>query len=192
MSLIEFNAIDRTTLLGIARESITLGFEQSAFKPIKADKYSRSITRPGASFVTIKSTDKLRGCVGALQAYQPLCLDVAEHAWAAAFSDHRFQSLARDELDTLSISISVLGEPEPLHFSSESDLLSKLRPYQDGLILQEGSKQATFLPSVWDSLAVPDDFLGQLKRKAGFAEDYWSDSLAFSRYSTDSFSEESE
>lgn len=184
-----FSTEEKTTLLGIARESIAWGLEHGSFLPVEPDKYPQSLARQGASFVTLKKKDALRGCVGALQAYQPLCVDVSEHAWAAAFSDRRFQPVAAEELEALSITISVLGEPEPLQFSSETDLLSQLRPHQDGLILHEGAHHATFLPSVWDSLPSPKAFLGQLKRKAGLRDDYWSDSLVFFRYSTESFSD---
>ena len=75
------------------------------------------------------------------------------------------------------ISLSILSTPEPLFFTSEEDLLSKIRPGIDGLILKEGGQQGTFLPSVWESLPDPEDFLRRLRQKAGLRADYWSDSL---------------
>ncbi len=184
-----FSTEDRNALLNIARNSIAWGFEHEAFLPIDTGEYPQSLTQQGASFVTLKEKGVLRGCVGALQAYQALCIDVSEHAWAAAFADHRFNPVRPDELKRLSISISVLGKPEPIRFSSEADLINQLNPNKDGLILQEGSRHATFLPSVWESLPSAKIFLTHLKRKAGLAEDYWSESLEFSRYTTESFSD---
>ena len=75
-------------------------------------------------------------------------------------------------------------------FSSEEDVLRQLRPGIDGLILEEGEiHRGTFLPSVWDSLPEPRQFLHQLKLKAGLAPDYWSDTLRILRYTTESFGE---
>ncbi len=182
-----FSTEERATLLSIARKSIAWGFENNAFFPINLKECPQSLSQQGACFVTLKEKGVLRGCVGVLQAHQPLCVDVSEHAWAAAFADRRFNNIKTDELEGLSISISVLGKPEPIQFSSEADLMRQLKPHQDGLILQEGSKKSTFLPSVWESLPSPEAFLAQLKRKAGFAEDYWSESMMISRYVTESF-----
>ncbi|HJL69587.1 MAG TPA: AMMECR1 domain-containing protein, partial [Anaerolineales bacterium] len=70
----------------------------------------------------------------------------------------------------------------PLQFGSEKELLALMRPGVDGLLLQEGNRRGTLLPSVWDSLSGADEFLRHLKRKAGLPEDYWSDDLRVSRY----------
>jgi uncharacterized protein len=72
-------------------------------------------------------------------------------------------------------------------FTSEADLLAQIRPGIDGLILSDGQARGTFLPSVWDSLPEPRDFLNQLKRKAGMPADHWSDRVRVARYTTESF-----
>jgi hypothetical protein len=87
----------------------------------------------------------------------------------------------------LHIHISVLSPPQPLAFESEQDLLAQLRPGVDGLILEERYARGTFLPSVWEQLPEPLDFLRHLKRKAGLPVDYWSTQLRVSRYTTESF-----
>jgi AMMECR1 domain-containing protein len=55
-------------------------------------------------------------------------------------------------------------------------------------VIEEGTRRGTFLPAVWESLPEPTDFVGQLKQKAGFRPDYWSDQMRFKRYSVESFS----
>ncbi|MEA3303092.1 MAG: AmmeMemoRadiSam system protein A [Pseudomonadota bacterium] len=176
-------------LLQVARESIEYGLGHRHTMPIDADAYDEQLLQQGGSFVTLHKKAALRGCIGTLQPYQPLVKDVAEHARAAAFSDPRFPPVGADELADIVISVSVLGDPDAIGFSDEDDLISQLRPSQDGLILEEGGARGTFLPSVWESLPQPRPFLQQLKRKAGLPLDYWSDSLRFSRYTTQSFSE---
>lgn len=84
----------------------------------------------------------------------------------------------------------MLSEPQPLTFDSEEDLLRQIRPGVDGLILQDGRHRGTFLPSVWESLPTPGDFLTQLKLKAGLAPDHWSDNVQIARYVTESFGTE--
>jgi hypothetical protein len=71
--------------------------------------------------------------------------------------------------------------------TDEEDLLRTLRPGIDGLILSDGKRRATFLPQVWEQLKTPEVFVRQLKRKAGLADDFWSDQMTFLRYTTFSF-----
>jgi AmmeMemoRadiSam system protein A len=91
------------------------------------------------------------------------------------------------ELPRLAVHISVLSPLEPLPAPSEAELLARLRPGTDGLVLSEGALASTFLPSVWESLPSPDRFLAELKRKAGLPADHWSPTLRFQRYTVEEF-----
>jgi len=179
---------DRAVLLGVARESIRHGLRESSVLSLRLADYSRTLCREGASFVTLKRYGELRGCIGTLAAMQPLVENVNANAYSAAFRDPRFPPLAGSELAGLDIHISVLGTPEPMNFRSEHDLLRQLRPGEDGLIVEEGSRRGTFLPSVWEQLPQPGEFLRHLKIKAGLPEDYWSQTLRVRRYAVESFS----
>ena len=178
---------DRKQLLAVARESIRNGLDRGRPPGIDAGDYPESLRVPAATFVTLKDPKGLRGCIGRLEAARPLGEDVAENAFAAAFRDPRFPPLGETEWPELNIHISVLGDPEPLEVDSEEELLAALRPGEDGLIIEEGSRRATFLPSVWESLPDPGDFLRHLKAKAGFPPDYWSRKLRISRYRSENF-----
>jgi len=135
-----------------------------------------------ATFVTLQKQGELRGCIGRLEAARPLAEDIAGNAYSAAFEDPRFQPLHESELDGLEIHLSLLTPSEPLAFTSEQDLLDQLRPGEDGLILAEGSRRGTFLPSVWEQLTTPRQFLEHLKLKAGLPASYWSNSIKAWRY----------
>ena len=181
------SAEDRAILLTIARQSIQSGLCSGHALGVNPDLYSDSLRLKRATFVTLEIDARLRGCIGTLEAYQALVKDVADHAYAAAFEDPRFPPLRTDEFAMLDTHISVLSPPEPLEVESEADLLAKLRPGVDGLILSLGDRRATFLPSVWDDLPDPRIFLGHLKRKAGFSVDFWDEKLQFQSYITESF-----
>lgn len=174
-------------LLQLAEASIRHGLEHG--RPLKPqlDDYDPALREPGASFLTLKREGELRGCIGSLSACRPLADDVAENAYAAAFSDPRFYPLQAGELFGLEIHISLLGEAEPMRFRSENDLLAQLRHGLDGLILEEGFRRGTFLPSVWEQLPEPKAFLHHLKLKAGLPVNYWSSTISISRYTTRSF-----
>ncbi len=178
---------DRALLIQLARQSIAHGLEHGGPLPLSSHDYPEQLQAPRASFVTLHRHDQLRGCIGSLEARRPLVEDVTCNAHAAAFHDPRFSPLTRAEFDNLSIHISILQPAEPLRFQSEHELLAQLRPGIDGLILQEGTHRATFLPSVWESLTEPQAFLNQLKHKAGLGMDYWSDTMQAWRYTTESF-----
>jgi AmmeMemoRadiSam system protein A len=140
-----------------------------------------------ATFVTLTLDGDLRGCIGMLEACRPLAEDVAENACAAAFEDPRFEPLSEEELDQIDIHISVLSSPEEMDFSSEADLLDQIRPGVDGLILQDGGRRGTFLPSVWEELPDKDLFWMHLKMKAGLSTTHWSDTLRVFRYTAEYF-----
>jgi uncharacterized protein len=179
----------RNQLMEVAWRSIRHGLQRQS--PLRTDPldYPEALRVERACFVTLNRNNQLRGCIGHLDAYQPLVVDVAENAFAAAFHDPRFPPLTEPELQHLELHISILTPSEPMLFESEEDLLRQIRPGIDGLILQEGRHRGTFLPSVWESLPDARDFLTHLKQKAGLPPHYWSDNLEVYRYETESFPE---
>lgn len=181
------SARDRATLLDVARASIQHGLRHRRALEVTVEDYPETLRPPRATFVTLEIGGRLRGCIGALAAHQPLVRDVAAHAYAAAFEDPRFPELTPGEFPRLEIHISVLSPPEPLRFGSDEELLAQLRPGVDGLILHFQHYRATFLPSVWESLPDPYIFLTHLKQKAGLPLDFWSPDLAAERYTAEYF-----
>jgi len=177
----------RQRLLEIARQSIRQGLEQGHALQLIAEREMSALQAKRASFVTLERQGRLRGCIGHLQAVTALACDVAENAYAAAFRDPRFAPLSAPEFDDLEVHISVLTPSQPLTFSSEAELLAIIEPGIDGLILSEGSRRGTFLPSVWEQLPNREDFLRHLKQKAGLPPDHWSPHIQVARYRTESF-----
>ena len=171
----------RVQLLGIAAGAIRAGLRGQRPAACAPD-YPPPLCLPRASFVTLHLQLKLRGCIGNLDANRPLVDDVAHNAYAAAFEDPRFAPLSESEFSGIHLHLSLLSATESLCFSSEEDLLSQLRPWIDGLVLQEGDHHGTFLPSVWEVLPDRRDFLRHLKRKAGLPEHYWSPTVGIKRY----------
>jgi AmmeMemoRadiSam system protein A len=184
---------ERRALLTLARASIRHGLETGRPLPVDLDAQPDTLRAERAAFVTLHRDTQLRGCIGHLEAVQPLARDVAENAFAAAFRDPRFPPLTAGEFDSLHIDISVLTPSEPIAFASEAELIALLRPGIDGVILEDSAagqgRRGTFLPSVWEQLPQPREFLRHLKQKAGLSPDYWSDGLRAWRYRTESFGE---
>jgi AmmeMemoRadiSam system protein A len=143
-----------------------------------------ALAERGASFVTLRHGEELRGCVGSNRAWRPLIDDVIENANVAAFSEPRFPPLTAAELDGLSLSVSLLTALEPVAATSEPDLLTKLRPGRDGVMIADGSRRGLFLPEMWAELPKPAEFMAWLKRKAGLPDTYWSRSLQVERFAT--------
>ncbi|MDX1694137.1 MAG: AmmeMemoRadiSam system protein A [Ketobacteraceae bacterium] len=173
-------------LLSIARKSVHHGLLHGTPQPVDVAQYDEALSYDGASFVTLHLHGQLRGCIGSLLAHRPLAKDVAENAYSAAFKDPRFPPLMEQEEPELTYHISVLSEPEPLEFESESDLLEQIRPGVDGLVLKDGAfHKGTFLPSVWEQLPSKELFLSHLKQKAGLESDYWSPTIEVERYTVE-------
>jgi uncharacterized protein len=164
---------DKKFLLQIAREAIQQAVDGHPVHSIDHHGLSPDLLENGASFVTLTIHGDLRGCIGALEAYQPLVDDVQEHAVAAAMDDYRFPQLQSHELPKVHIEISHLTPSVRLEYADPEDLLSKLKPGVDGVILRDGRNRATFLPQVWEKVPEKQAFLGQLCQKMGAASDTW-------------------
>ena len=186
-------AAERTYLLTLARSTIeaTTG-AQSATTPSEAALTPR-LQAHGAAFVTLRTRNgALRGCIGSLVARRPLIEDVRENASAAAFRDPRFSPLRAAELPDIVVEVSVLTLPEKLDFDGPEDLLHKLRPNVDGVLIERGWNRATFLPQVWEQLPSPEEFLTNLCFKARLPGNAWRQpDFEVSIYQVEKFEEES-
>jgi len=156
------------TLLGIARGAIGRQLGQAAAPRLDHPAW---LVQPGATFVTLTIDGALRGCIGSLQAHRPLGHDVAANAENAAFRDPRFAPLTLQEWPRVATEVSLLSTPEKAEFGDEIDLLGRLRPGVDGVILEYGGRRGTFLPQVWETLPDRRRFMQELRRKAGLPAD---------------------
>lgn len=169
-------------LLKAVSASIRRGLEKGAPPEVDLASYPAPLQEHRATFVTLKKKDQLRGCIGAIIAHRPFINDVVANAYAAAFKDHRFPPLQKDELPDIRFSISLLGKPEPMTFSGEADFLNQLRPNIDGLIIEDQGKRSVFLPQVWEDLPDKAEFVRHLKHKAGLPVDVWSSTMKAWRF----------
>ena len=173
------------TLLQLARTAIGERLGQ----PSPAATPHELLQQPGATFVTLMQHGQLRGCIGSLEAHRPLAQDVRENALAAAFRDPRFTPLAVEEFEFTSVEASLLTPAMPLAFRDEADFMAQLRPGEDGIVFQYGHHRSTFLPQVWESLPDPEQFMQQLKRKAGLPPNFWAVEVTVSRYTVSKWKE---
>nr|BFE63545.1 hypothetical protein GCM10020063_080710 [Dactylosporangium thailandense] len=141
------------------------------------------LRRDGASFVTLERAGVLRGCVGSLEPVQPLHRDVVRNA-VQAMRDPRLPPVTAEDWPGLDVKVSVLGRPEPVAAESRSALLAVLRPGEDGLILWDGTRRATFLPAVWAKLPDVEQFVDALLRKGGWAAGEWPAQVEALRYTS--------
>jgi len=182
-----FDASQRAALLDLARRSISAGLSEARHVPYAAEHLPPALDIRRASFVTLRIDGVLRGCCGSIEVRYPLAQDVWRNAWASAFADPRFPALTADEFAQCDIHISVLSELEPLIVADERELLRTVRAGIDGLVLSADGERVTFLPSVWEQLPEPEQFLRHLKLKAGWPAEAWPANLRVWRYTTEEF-----
>jgi AmmeMemoRadiSam system protein A len=164
---------EQKTLLRLAREALEYGVKGRDLPVLDSSCLTPRLLEEGASFVTLTESGQLRGCIGALEPYQSLAQDVREHAVAAALEDPRFPPVNEREVSRINIEVSRLMRPVPLQYKDANDLLSKLRPHVDGVILRDAFRRATFLPQVWEKISDPAAFLDNLCYKMGANPDLW-------------------
>lgn len=167
--------------------SVLLAIARSAIGIELGRRYSTADEAPwlrqrGACFITLTREEKLRGCIGTLQAHRSLRDDVKMNAVAAAFRDPRFKPLAAEEFEMVEVEISLLSHLQPMTFSHERDALAQLRVAVDGVVFEYGHHRSTFLPQVWENFGEPAEFMAHLKHKAGLPPDFWDPEVKLARY----------
>jgi AmmeMemoRadiSam system protein A len=164
---------EQKILLRLAREAMERGVKGEELPSLDESSIPLALREEGSSFITLTAHGQLRGCIGSLEPYESLAEDVREHAVAAALNDPRFPAVREDELNAIQIEVSRLTRPTPLEYKDADDLLSKLHPYVDGVILRDAFRRATFLPQVWEKISDPAEFLNNLCYKMGVKHDLW-------------------
>jgi len=170
-----FSASERKSLLELARRVLIRVTKDPNASPIDlaTKDLPANFLEKRACFVTLTKGGDLRGCIGHLEPQEALYRAVMENAQSAAMRDPRFSPVRPEEVSKIRIEISVLTEPQPLVFDSPEDLLKKLQPRVDGVVLRIGSRRATFLPQVWEQLPDKTEFLDRLSQKAGCDASAW-------------------
>ena len=157
----------RAELLRIARQTVSAHVTGRPLPELVCN--DPRLAADGAAFVTLRGkTGELRGCIGAIQPVEALCLSVRSNAIAAASRDYRFPPVRPDELAGLDLEITVLSPMEPVA------TLNEIRIGIHGLYLEAGGTSSVFLPQVapeqgWDLTTT----LRQLSRKAGLPAEAW-------------------
>lgn len=164
----ELTSNDKKELLAIARRSIELALKREYEDPPRPK--SAALSEKAGSFVTLHRKEMLRGCIGFVEALNPLYLTVSEAAMSAALKDYRFPPLDEEELPEIEIEISVLTPPQPVK-NIEEVVVGR-----DGLIIEQGIYKGLLLPQVpgeydWDL----NEFLEQTCLKAGLPTDAYQD-----------------
>jgi len=169
---------DGILLLKLARENILgkFGKENEPLGSLKTNVSSLVFKEKRGTFVSLHKKGNLRGCIGNIEPIKTILQGVMDNARHAAFNDSRFSPLSYEELKDTLIEVSILTRPEKLDYTDAKDLIAKIRPHIDGVIIEKQYKSATFLPQVWEQLKDPEIFLTQLCSKAGLPKDEWKSS----------------
>lgn len=170
-------------LIAVAERAIDHGLTHGTPPAMDIDRWPERLREERASFVTLLAADGLlRGCIGTLEPCRPLVADISANAFAAAFEDPRFPPLRKAERTGLSCELSILTLPEPMEFTDEADLVERLVPGVDGVLIEAGARRGTLLPAVWEQLPDPVEFWQTVKQKAGIAQGMLPEDLTVYRY----------
>jgi len=184
-------AEERKYLLELARRTLESVTANGSLPEMSEKDVPPKLLEKQACFVTLTKGGALRGCIGHLTAVEPLCQAVVDNARNAALRDPRFPQVQAAEVGELKIEISVLTQPQPLAFTSPEDLLDKLHPNEDGVLLHIGERTATFLPQVWAQIPDKVEFLEHLSQKAGCEPSAWrGEDVSVEVYHVECFEEE--
>lgn len=162
----------RRFLLELARKSLVEIVTNNNILLADSKTVPAALKEPRGCFITLEYDGKLRGCRGRPTANAPLYNSVIDSA-ADAARDARFERVKPEELEKIEIEISILTPLQPVDSSSPENLLGKIRPHTDGVVLSVARRGALYLPTVWKRIPDKEDFLRRLSLKAGLPADAW-------------------
>jgi AmmeMemoRadiSam system protein A len=157
---------DKRTLLTIARKSVESAVRCREIQPLPSPSGELNIT--AGAFVTLWKGTDLRGCIGYIEAQEPLVPTLIDVASKAALNDPRFAPVSEKELDQIEIEISILTPKERI------TSIDQIMIGTHGLIVVARDRRGVLLPQVpgeygWDR----QTFVSQTCRKAGLPADAW-------------------
>ncbi len=165
---------EQTLLLQVARWELQAVLNGQTRPVVDPDSLPPRLTQEGSCFVSLYSDDQLRGCmIDDFQPHEPLVQNVLRNTVLSAMGDERFASVTADELPDICIEISVLGALQKLSYATPEELLGKLSPGNDGVVLTTSTGQSVYLPWVWEVFPEPDVFLARLCEKQSAPADCW-------------------
>jgi MEMO1 family protein len=165
---------EKEQLLRIANESIRSLTGSDKSLPPDRRALSGSLARNAGAFVSIYVSGKLRGCIGSFENENTLA-EVVSRSAASAARDHRFDPVSEDDLDKMTLEISVLTPLKRIYSKEE------IVPGRHGIYIRKGLNSGTFLPQVGEKYGwSADEFLGRCSRdKAGLGWDGWKSAELF-------------
>lgn len=173
----DFSANEKVYMLNLARKALYWYLKDGAIPEVAEAKLTDNLKAKKACFITLEGRGgTLRGCMGMFEPVNtPLYYNIINRTIESATKDHRFISnpVKYEELKDIKIKISILTKPKKLKFKNGKDLISKLKPLEDGVILSTPYGNSTYLPQVWEQLPNPNEFLSRLCIKHGAPPSYW-------------------
>ncbi len=159
----------RAMLLALARAAVRRAAAGKSREPVDPLPDSPPILyEKGATFVTLTQNGRLRGCIGTIEAQDPLWRAVWDAAWDAATGDPRFSPVRPDEAAALKIEISVLT---PMR---EIPSWEEFVAGRDGILISAAGGRGVFLPKVAEEMGwTREQTLTALCKKAGLPPDAW-------------------
>ncbi len=167
---------DKEYLVNLARQTLCWYLKDGTVPTVDKSDLTDNLKLKKGCFVTLVDRNKaLRGCMGLFSSQEPLYKNVIDRTIAAVTQDPRFinNRIKYSDLKNIKLEISVLTEPVDLKFNSPQDLLDKLKPFTDGVIITTKYGSSTYLPQVWEQLPDKKEFLSNLCQKQDVPADYW-------------------
>ncbi|MGF7140690.1 AmmeMemoRadiSam system protein A [Roseimarinus sediminis] len=175
MQHFELSESDRRILLGLAFNTLCRLFNKDESFAINSKEISTVLKQKTGAFVSIYNHKTLRACIGNFTSEKPLYVNISDLARAAALNDYRFDPISADEINDLSLELSILSPLERI------TSIEQIEIGKHGIYIRKGQQSGTFLPQVAQKTAwTREEFVGFCsKNKAGLGYNGWRDAELF-------------
>ncbi|MFX0103828.1 MAG: TIGR00296 family protein [Candidatus Hodarchaeota archaeon] len=167
-------------LVKLARRSLETYLETGKKIDVPSDFPGKLKDQSGV-FVTLRRhgvphDSSLRGCIGMIEAREPLINGVINMALSSGLEDPRFPEVKKKELDNITFEVTAMTPPKLLEVEDPEDIPAKIKIGRDGIIMERGFRRGLLLPQVpveQDPVWSPTEFLDYTCRKAWLSQGCW-------------------
>jgi len=180
---------NRKLLLNLSRRAIEYYFDTHQILHPDLSDIPYEICEKKGVFITLYYKNQIRGRTGYIDPIKDLWEAVIENSVNVAFFNHKFKALDREELDDITIEISIISPIKKIIYNTPEELLKRIEKGK-GILIKKGMHSASFLPDAWDYVDSKADFLDNLCLKSKLKANTWElEKLEIYSFDTETFGE---
>lgn len=178
---------ERYLIKDLISQTIVYGKRYQKLLPINLNEYPKSLHKARGCFISIEKDNEVINSIGKINSKQDFIHEIINYVYASCFLEYKITANTSENSKALTIGIAIVTGYEDLTFKTEQDLIMNTHKDNSGLVLKNKNHYAVLLPNAWNKYNGPKEFINRLKKDARLPENYWSNNITITKFTTDYF-----